>query len=104
MLHHDCDSSGFNWIRFDPTKNEIHLSFKPDGKVHVYSAPPGHDNPALVMGGEFENVRRAKTRNAAIGNEKPGSEGSYIVHHIVGLKGQPAPYPFREIEDEKVLA
>jgi hypothetical protein len=106
MLHHDCDSSKINWVRYDGSKNELYISFKPKGTVYIYSdtRPVGSRarNPDLFN--HFENTRTAKSRNNAIGGETPGSEGSYLIHHVIGMRGQPAPYPFRKIEEEKVLA
>ena len=49
----------------------------------------------------FENIRTAKDRKEPIGAEQPGSEGSYIIHHVVGLKGQPAPLPFTKLSPDE---
>ena len=106
MLHHDCDSSKINWVRYDGSKNELHISYKPKGVVYIYSDKrPVESRPAGTdLFDHFENTRTAKSRNKAIGCETPGSEGSYLIHHVIGMRGQPAPYPFRKIEEEKVLA
>ena len=107
MHRHICDSSKINWVEYHPETNTLRVSFKPKGMVYEYSDPtPVHAtaNPSLALFLHYENTRTAKSRNAAIGGETPGSEGSYLIHHVIGMRGQPAPYPFRKIEEEKVLA
>ena len=95
MLHHACDSSKINWVRYFPATRKLQISFKPKGAVYEYDNVPDH---------HFENTRTAKIRNKAIGGETPGSEGSYLIHHVIGMRGQPSPYPFRNLGEKKVLA
>jgi hypothetical protein len=95
FLHHTCDSKIVNWVRYDETTQTLFVSFKPKGSVYAYSDVPGH---------HFTNILTAKTREEAIGEEAPKSEGSYIGKHIVGPRKGPAPFVFRKLTPEEAEA
>ncbi len=87
-LHHNCTSEKFNWVAYDEESKTLEVSFKPKGSVYKYfDVPPQH----------FGNIMHAKSRNKAIGAETPGSEGSYIIHHIVGKDRKNPPYRFEKV-------
>jgi hypothetical protein len=95
MLHHTCESAKINWVKFDPETGTMFLSFKPKGTVYRYS-----DVPAV----HFKNVLTAKTREEAIGSESPRSEGSYLIHHIIGRDRKNPPFKFEKVSDLEVSA
>ena len=57
----------------------------------------------------FDNVVACKEVKAAIargemsgeridGQPEPGSEGSYLIHHVIGKFGKPPPIPFTRLD------
>jgi KTSC domain len=75
---HVCDSAVARSVCYDPDESTLTVDFaageEPANLYRYLAVPQEH----------FDNIRTAKTRNQAIGNETPGSEGSYIKRHITG--------------------
>ena len=86
LKHHTLDpesKSSVKRVAYDPDTQKLYMDF--GGKAYRYHAVPPH---------HFDNIQSAKNRTEAIGDEKPGSEGSYIQTHIIGKRGQEPPYAF----------
>jgi hypothetical protein len=89
MTHHECDSHQLNWVKYDAAKQHLYVSFKPKGTVYRYEGVPDH---------HFKNIVGAKKRTVPVGMEKAGSEGSYVLAHVVGNRKNP-PYPCTKLTD-----
>lgn len=97
FLHHAADSQQFDWAKYDADGNLLYVQYKP-GTVYVYLEAPQS---------VFDNLTTAKdstaepteTTRGPIGKEKPGSEGSYLIHHIKGLDWKNnAPFKYRKLD------
>lgn len=87
LKRHTLSSSGnVSRIAYDPSKQHLYMEF-PNG-VYRYEGVPDH---------HFDNVVSAKDRNEAIGEEKPGSEGSYVIHHIIGKDRKNPPFKYEKV-------
>ena len=92
MKHHILTSqSDITHIAYDPDKSHAYLKFK-SGAAYRYEAVEPH---------HFDNTVTAKERNQAIGAETPGSEGSYLIHHIIGRRGTPPPYAYTKLTPDQ---
>lgn len=80
-------------IAHDHKESQFFILFK-GGAVYVYS-----NVPAI----HFEDAVTAKKRNKATAGETPGSEGSYLIHHIIGRRGQTPPFMYAKLDEAPAL-
>ena len=100
LKHHTLDSNYAKWAKYDTEKQTLYVCF-PGGQVYAYK-----DVPLRV----FENLTSAKdstdtpteTTRSPIGKEKAGSEGSYLIHHVIGIDRKK--YPYCRLSDDEAEA
>ncbi len=98
-LHHDLESNYVSKADYELDTETLYLTW-PNGAMYEYKSVPWQ---------VFHNLTDAKTSTAEptdstrgpIGGEKPGSEGSYLLHHVVGRDRNNPPYEFRRLTSEE---
>jgi hypothetical protein len=100
MKHHQCNSSRVHWAAYDCATLTFYISFKPKGSVYAYDNVPEHvfDN---LMTAKESTAAATETTRGPIGAETPGSEGSYLIHHVIGKDRNNPPYKFRKLDEEE---
>ena len=116
MKHHPCNSSRVHWAAYDSATLTFYISFKPKGSVYAYENVPEHvfDNlltakeskaePTTITRGKIGGPSETIEVRGPIGAETPGSEGSYLIHHVIGKDRNNPPYKFRKLNDEETAA
>jgi hypothetical protein len=98
--HFTLTSDYAKWARYDPATKTLFVCFPKDA-IYAYDNVPAH---------VFDNLKTAKAsayepeegQRKPIGLESPGSEGSYLIHHVVGRDRKNPPYTFRKLTPEEV--
>lgn len=101
FLHHAADSQQFEFAKYNAENQKLYVGYKP-GTVYVYHDVPQHifDN---LLTAKDSTAEPTETTRGPIGKEKPGSEGSYLIHHIKGLDWKNnAPFKYRKLDSVEI--
>ena len=101
LLHYNGESIQFEWAKYNPETEELFVQFH-EGNIYAYQGVPRKVWDDLLTA-KTSTPEPTETTRGPVGDEKPGSEGSYFIYHIKGKNWRDKPpFPYRKLTTEEI--